>query len=321
MNLIRDVPPNEVPVRRFVSAVAAVTAGLAMLAGCGGDSTASERGSLAGRLPVVATTTQLTDFARIVGGDHVDVYGILKPNIDAHDFEPSPVDIAKLAGAKVIVKNGVGLEEWFDPTIENADTTATIVDAASGVTVRQGDGEHEAEADPHIWQDPRNARVMVHNIASALAAADPARRADYEANEAAYAAELDRLDAEVAAQIAGLGNKKIVTNHDAFRYYIDRYGLQFVGSIIPSFDSQAELSAQDISHIVRRIKDTGVKAVFSETSLPPKTAEAIGRDADVRVVAGEDALYGDSLGPPGSDGDTYLKMLRHNTRVIVENLA
>jgi ABC-type Zn uptake system ZnuABC Zn-binding protein ZnuA len=293
---------------------------LALAAGCGGASTASEQGAVDGRLPVVTTTTQLTDLARAVGGERVDVYGILKPNVDAHDFEPSPGDIARLAGAKVVIKNGVGLENWFDPTVRNAGSKATIVEAATGVAIRQGGGP-AGTGDPHIWQDPRNARVMVHNIAVAFAAADPAHRADYEANEAAYAAELDRLDADIASQIAGLANKKLVTNHDAFHYYVDRYGLEFVGSIIPSFDSQAELSVQDVSGIVRLVRSAGVKAVFSETSLPPKTAETIGRDAGVRVVAGDDSLYGDSLGPPGSAGDTYLKMLRHNTRVIVDSLG
>jgi ABC-type Zn uptake system ZnuABC Zn-binding protein ZnuA len=307
-------------VRRFAPAALAFAAVLALSAACSGDGTASEQGAVSGRLPVVATTTQLTDFVHVVGGNHVDVYGILKPNIDAHDFEPSPGDIAKLAAAKIIVKNGVGLEEWFDPTIKNAGTQATIVDASTGVTVRHGEEDHVAEGDPHIWHDPRNAKAMVHTIALALAAADPAHRADFEANEAAYTVELDRLDAEIAGQIGGLTNKKLVTNHDAFGYYVDRYGLDFVGAIIPSFDSQAELSAQDISHIVGLIKTTGVKAVFSESSLPPKTAEVIGRDAGVTVVAGEDALYGDSLGPSGSDGDTYLKMLRHNTREIVDHL-
>ena len=289
-------------------------------AACGGDSQAKERGAVGGRIPVVTTTTQLTDFVQVVGGNHVDVYGILKANVDAHDYEPSPGDIARLAGARVIVKNGVGLEAWFEPTIKNAESKATIVEASSGVAIRHGQGDRAGDNDPHIWHDPRNAKVMVRNIAAALIAVDPAHRADYEANEAAYAAELDRVDREIAGQIEGLTNKKLVTNHGAFGYYVDRYGLDFVGSIIPSFDSQAELSAQDISNLVRLIKDTGVKAVFSESSLPPKTAEAIGRDAGVTVVAGDDALYGDSLGPAGSDGDTYLKMLRHNTREIVDHL-
>jgi zinc/manganese transport system substrate-binding protein len=308
--------------RRTTSATLALTALLALLAACGGNRStheSSEQGAVGGRVPVVATTTQLADFANIVGGNHVDVYGILKPNVDAHDYEPSPADIARLARARVIVKNGVGLERWFDATIRNAESKATVVEAATGVILRH-EGDEVSEADPHIWHDPRNAKLMVHNIAGALAAVDPAHRADYEANEAAYAAELDRLDQEIATQITGLANKKLVTNHDAFGYYVDRYGLDFVGSIIPSFDTQAELSAQDVSGIVERIKATGVKAVFSESSLPPKTAEAIGRDAGVVVVAGDDALYGDSLGPVGSDGDTYLKMERHNTREIVDHL-
>jgi ABC-type Zn uptake system ZnuABC Zn-binding protein ZnuA len=297
--------------------------GIALLlvgAACGGDRQAKKQGAVGGRIPVVTTTTQLTDFVQVVGGNHVDVYGILKANVDAHDYEASPADIARLASARVIVKNGVGLEAWFDPTIRNAESKAVIVEAASGVAIRHGQGDRVGDDDPHIWHDPRNAEVMVRNIAVALIAADPNHRAEYEANEAAYAAELDRVDREIAGQIAGLTNKKLVTNHDAFGYYVDRYGLDFVGSIIPSFDSQAELSAQDISNVVRLIKDTRVKAVFSESSLPPKTAEAIGRDAGVTVVAGDDALFGDSLGAPGSDGDTYLKMLRHNTREIVDHL-
>jgi len=299
--------------RRSIPTLLVGLAVLALSAACGDDDTSAEGGAVTGRVAVVATTTHLTDFVRIVGGNHVDVHGILPANVDPHDYEPSPADVARLAAAKVIVKNGVGLEEWFDATIRNAEPQATIVDASTGVDLHRGD-------DPHIWLDPRNAKVMVRNITAALVAADPERRGDYEANEAAYVAEIDRLDGEIAAQVAGLSNKKLVTNHDAFGYYVDRYGLEFVGSIIPSFDTSAELSAADVSAIVSRIKQAGVKAVFSESSLPPKTAEAIGRDAGVAVVAGEDALYLDSLGPPGSDADTYLKMLRHNTRVVVDHL-
>jgi ABC-type Zn uptake system ZnuABC Zn-binding protein ZnuA len=271
-------------------------------------------------MTVVATTTQLADFARVVGGNDVDVYGILKANVDPHDYEASPADVTRLATARVIVKNGLGLERWFDGTIRSAEPRGAVVEAATGVAVRHGSAGGEADGDPHVWHDPRNAKVMVHNIAAALTAADPAHRVDYEASEAAYDAELDRLDHDIAAEVGALANKKIVTNHDAFGYYVDRYGLDFVGSIIPSFDTQAELSARDLSGIVSRIRATGVRAVFSETSLPPKTAEAIGRDAGVVVVAGDGALYGDSLGPPGSDGDTYLKMERHNTRAIVDHL-
>ncbi|HZQ79927.1 MAG TPA: metal ABC transporter substrate-binding protein [Acidimicrobiia bacterium] len=305
--------------RRRSPAVLLLSALLAVPAACGsgGGRATTAGGSVGGRVSVVATTTQLADFARAVGGNHVDVYGLLKPNLDPHDYEPSPADVARLATAAVIVKNGVGLERWFDATIRNAEPKGAIVDASTGIALRRGPG---TDRDPHIWHDPRNARVMVHTIATALAGADPAHRVDYEAAEAAYAAELDRLDAEIAAEIGGLADKKLVTNHDAFGYYVARYGLDFVGAVIPSFDSQAELSAADVAGVVKLIRKAGVKAVFSEASVPPKTAEAIGREAGVAVVAGPDALYGDSLGPAGSDGDTYLRMERHNTREIVDHL-
>jgi zinc/manganese transport system substrate-binding protein/manganese/iron transport system substrate-binding protein len=161
---------------------------------------------------------------------------------------------------------------------------------------------------------------MVATIAHALSAADPAGAATYEANLASYTAELQKLDAEIAGQLSALSNKKLVTNHDAFGYYVDRYGLELVGTIIPSFDTSAELSATDIADLVAAIKTEGVKAVFSESSLPPKTAEAIAKEAGVKVVEGEDALYGDGLGPKGSGAATYLEMMRHNTQTIVTNL-
>src|SRR5207247_3993707 len=142
----------------------------------------------------------------------------------------------------------------------------------------------------------------------ALAQASPAGAATFRANLDAYSRQLGALDAEVARQINGLANKKLVTNHDAFSYYAARYGLEFVGSVIPSFDSSAELSGADIRELVAKIEQTKGKAIFSEASLPPMTAQAIAAEAGVKVVQGADALYGDSLGPPGADGAPYLNM-------------
>jgi ABC-type Zn uptake system ZnuABC Zn-binding protein ZnuA len=269
---------------------------------------------------VVTTTTQLTDFARVIGGDRVRVYGVLKANVDPHDYEPSPADLDAIDRADVLLKNGVGLEKWFDTVITSANPKGKLYDVSQGVTIRQGPDDAEPEGDPHIWHNPANAILMAATVQRALEVVDPDDKALYQKNLADYTAQLNQLDADIRAQIATLTNKKLVTNHDTFGYYIDRYGLDYVGAIIPSFDTSAELSGREIAAIVAKIKETGTKAVFSESSLPPKTAEAIGREAGVRVVAGKDALYGDALGPEGSDGDTYLKMQRHNTRVIVDNL-
>ena len=268
-------------------------------------------------LRVVATTTQVADLVANVGGDRVDLVTLLKPGIDAHDYEPSPADIEAIAHAELLVENGVGLESWLGDTIESSGFDGPVVDASQGVRLRVVGGE----PDPHIWQDPRNAMVMVANIERGLARVEPAWADSFQANLAAYTKDLKALDAEVERQTASLASRKVVTNHDAFGYYLDRYHLELVGSVIPSFDSSAELSGRDIRDLVAKIRATGAKAIFSETSLPPRAAETIGREAGVRVVTGSDALYGDSLGPPGSDGDTYLKMIRHNTRTIVSNLS
>ena len=293
--------------------------GLTVLgAGCATNQPAgSADGTHGSTLRVVATTTQVADFARNIGGDRVQVTSLFKPNVDAHDYEPSPADIDTIARADLVIENGAGLESWLHDTIESSGYDGPVVDTSQRVRLRQLGGQ----PDPHIWQNPRNAMIIAANIERALAAADPADADAFQTNLAAYTSQLQALDAEVQRQLDSLANKRLVTNHDAFGYYIDRYGLQFVGSIIPSFDTSAELSGRDIRDLVAKIKATRVKAVFSETSLPPKTAETIAREAGVKVVEGEDALYGDSLGPPGSDGDTYLKMVRHNTRTIVHNLS
>jgi ABC-type Zn uptake system ZnuABC Zn-binding protein ZnuA len=276
-----------------------------------------------GPLKVVATTTQVADFARNIGGDKVTVTQILRPNVDPHDYEPSPADIQAIADADVVVKNGVGLEKWLDQVISSAGFKGQVVDASQGVTIRKGDGsEEESAGDPHIWHNPQNAKIMSANIEKALAAKDAPDAAAYQANLNTYGAKLDALDTDIAQRIDTIpaAQRKLVTNHDAFGYYIDRYHLTFIGSIIPSFDTSAELSAKQISDLVAKIKATGVTAVFSESSLPPKTAQAIGTEAGVKVEAGEDSLYGDTLGPEGSAGATYLDMEKHNTDVIVGTL-
>lgn len=300
--------------------------GLALLAsvvamGCGDDGGGGASSSNpAAPLQVVATTTVVADFARVIGGERVGVYGVLKPNVDAHDYEPSPADLNAMGKAKVIAKNGLGLDAWLDDTVRSSGTKAVVVDTSTGVTPRRGEDGEGSGVDPHLWHDPRNAKVMVANLAKAFTAADPDGAAIYDKNLRAYTAELTVLDEQLAATFASLTNKKLVTNHDAFGYLVDRFGLEFVGSIIPSFDTSAEMSGADLQELVAKIKAQGVKAVFSESSLPAKTAKTIAAEAGVRVVAGDGALYGDGLGPAGSAGGTYLTMMRHNAETIVTNL-
>ncbi|MCK9927885.1 metal ABC transporter substrate-binding protein [Frankia sp. Mgl5] len=326
--------PRSLPVARPAAALLTAAALAAALAACGGSGEGSGGGAGGSAPRVVATTTYAADFARVIGGDGIEVRQILRPGVDPHDYEPSPADLEAIGSADVLIENGVDLESWLDDAISASGFDGVEVVMADGVTVRSEPGggtdhadegareDEHAGGDPHIWHDPRNAKIMVTNVEKGLAAADPESSATYRANLAGYTTKLDELDRENQQKIDTIpaDRRKLVTNHDSFGYYVDRYGLEFVGSIIPSFDTSAELSGRAIDDIVSRIRASRVVAVFSESSLPPRTAQTIGREAGVRVVAGEGALYADTLGPAGSDGATYLEAERHNTDTIVDAL-
>jgi zinc/manganese transport system substrate-binding protein len=315
------------------AAVAAASA--VVLAACGSGSSGGGDAAAEGKLAVVATTPEVADFVRNIGGDKVAVTQIIKPNVDPHDYEPTPADLAAIGSAKLVIKNGVGLEGWLDQTIESAGLGGTVVDSSTGVTLHEGGHEHgeeegeaeehagEEDHDPHIWHNPQNAKIMVTNIEKGLAAADSANAAVFATNLASYGAKIDQLDKDNEAAWAKIpaAQRKLVTNHDAFGYYVDRYQVAFVGSVIPSLDTSAELSAAQLTGLVAKIKQTGVKAIFTESSLPAKSAEAIATQAGVKVIGGEDALYGDSLGEASTPQGTYLGAEEHNTKVITEALA
>jgi ABC-type Zn uptake system ZnuABC Zn-binding protein ZnuA len=273
------------------------------------------------KIKVVATTTQVTALTMVVGGDKIDLHGILQANVDPHEYEPTADDVKAFANAQIIVINGVGLEKWLQKTIDNSGTKLTPVDTSTGVKIRTGKAaDGSAEDDPHIWHAAPNAIIMLNNIRDGLIKADAVHADTYKANAAAYEKKLDDLDAYITAQIATIpfANRKVVANHDAFGYYFDRYQLTFVGSVIPSMDTNFQPSAKELADLVKAIKAQTVKAIFTESSINPQLAKQIAQEAGVIVVDG--ALFGDTLGPPGSGADTLDGMLKANTDLIVKNL-
>lgn len=290
-----------------------------VVAGCGRSSGALDR-LPADVIPVVATTPQIADLVRNVGGGDVRVHQVIAAGVDPHEVEPTPADEEAIRRSRVIFENGLGLEDWAAAAIEAAGSKAPVVVLSDGLALRRP--SPDGEIDPHVWHDPRNVVAMVGRVEEALAAAAPDRASAIRERAGSYRRQVEALDAEVAALVSTVppDQRLLVTNHDALGYFAERYGFTVVGAVIPSFDSQAELSSRGVRELVARIRRTRVKAVFAESSLPPKTARAVSERAGVRVVAGDDSLYGDSLGPPGSDGDTYIGMVRHNARVIVDNL-
>ncbi len=277
------------------------------LAGCGDDGSGG-----AGETRVVATTTQVADLVRNVGGQRVDVHQILQPNSDPHEYEPRPSDAQAIADAQAIVRSGGDVDEWMDDLLDNAGADATQLTLIDVVRTR-GD-------DPHWWQDPRNAERAVTAIREQLIDVDPGARRIYERNAAEYLRALARLDRAAATCVGELppSRRKLVTSHDALGYYADRYGLEVIGAVIPSLSTQAQPSAKDVQELVDQIRATGVKAIFPESSLNPKLEDAVARESGASTGG---ALWADSLGPEGSSGATYLDSIAANTAAIVEGLS
>lgn len=278
---------------------------------------------------MVTTTTQIGDFASSVGGDQISLTVLLKPNQDAHDFAPQPSQVRAMADADVILRNGVGLDAYVNKAVGNSPR-ARVTIVTSGLVLRHasengeeaGNPEAAKEAggqDPHVWFSVQNAQRMVENIRDAFASADPANAAFYGGNAGRYLASLDGLDTRIRTQVGQMpaGCRKLVTNHDTLAYYGAAYGFDIVGAVIPSVSTEAKPSASDVADIVRKIRSERVPAIFAEVSINPALIRQVGREAGVKVV---DDLYGDSLGPKGSSGATYIGMMDTNTKKIVDAL-
>jgi ABC-type Zn uptake system ZnuABC Zn-binding protein ZnuA/ABC-type Mn2+/Zn2+ transport system permease subunit len=288
-----------------------------LLAGCG-----SSAGGGSG-LKVVATTTQVGDWVRAVGGPEVQVHQILQPNTDPHEYEPRPRDVEATAGAKLVFENGDRLDHWMDKVVSSSGGDPRIVDLGTLVPVRrpgESSGPEASRYDAHWWHDPRNAEVAVRTIGLELVRADPAHRAGYKRREAAYLMKVRALDRALAACFERVPppQRKLVTDHDAFGYFAARYGIDVVGAVIPSQTTQAQPSAGETARLVALIRREHVKAVFPESSLSPRLAETIARETG--AVSGY-TLYGDTLGPRGSSGATYLSMERANGDALVRGFT
>jgi ABC-type Zn uptake system ZnuABC Zn-binding protein ZnuA/ABC-type Mn2+/Zn2+ transport system permease subunit len=294
---------------------ATATLALLLLTSCGSSSN--------GKPVVVATTTQIGDFARAVGGDAVDVHQILRPNTDPHEYEPRPDDIQRTADAKVVFQNGDGLDAWMGKVVKQAGghpQVVTLGDAARTEVPGESSGPEASPVDPHWWHDPRNAEAAVERIRSALGAALPKDKETFDRRAAAYVGQIDALDNRIDRCFASVpkSERKLVTSHDAFNYFAKRYGIQIVGAIIPSQSTEAQPSAGDIARLVNQVRREHVKAIFIETSVNPKLGEAVAKQTG---AIGNLRLYGDTLGPKGSAGATYLGMELANANAMMRGFT
>jgi ABC-type Zn uptake system ZnuABC Zn-binding protein ZnuA/ABC-type Mn2+/Zn2+ transport system permease subunit len=304
-------------VPRKAVASGAVAVGLALaLAACGGGSDAGGNG---GRVQVVATTTQIGDWVRQVGGDAVDVHQILKPNSDPHEYELRPADVEAAAGADIVFKSGQNLDAWAGELVDKAGGNPAVVDLSQVVIAPLQGDEEVSKFDPHWWHDPRNTEEALSVIRDTLVKAAPQHRQAFERNARSYKAKLLVLDRSIATCMKRLPptQRELVTDHDALGYFARRYGLRIVGAVIPSQTTEAQPSAGELADLVELIEREHVRAVFPEENVSKKLAESIARQTG---ASAENELYSDTLGPAGSDGATYLGMEATNADRIFRGL-
>ena len=258
-----------------------------------------------------------------MGGGRVDVHQILQPNTDPHDYEPRPGDVRDTVGAKVVFTSGDRLDHWMGKVVSDSGAHVDAVDVGASVPVKvpgESSGPEASRYDPHWWHDPVNARAAVERIRSALTRADPAAAGVFARNARAYEARLATLDGGIRACFAAVApsQRKLVTDHDAFNYFAQRYGIRVIGAVIPSQTTQAQASAGAVAKLTDQIRREGVRAVFPESSLSPKVAQAIARDTG---ASSNHTLYGDTLGPKGSAGASYVTMEHANADAMVRGFT
>jgi len=300
-------------------------------------------GRAAQPVQVVATFSVLGDMAREIGGPDVAVATLVGPDGDAHEYEPTPQAARQLAGAAVLIENGLGFETWLPRLVKAAGFSGRAVVASQGIVPRKlaaqereavhdhghdhdhdhdhadGRGDdaaahhHHGDLDPHAWQSLANGAVYARNIAAGLAAADPEHAAAYRQRAQAYIARIDALDAQIRKTFAGIppARRQVVTSHDAFGYFGDAYGVRFIA--VAGFSTDAEPSAADMARIIEQVRRERVPAVFVENITSPALVRQIARETGARVGG---TLYSDALAPSGNPAATYLGMFEWNTRQL-----
>jgi zinc transport system substrate-binding protein len=272
------------------------------------------------RLQVVTTLFPLYDFARAVGGGRVEATLLLPPGVEPHGFEPKPDDVLRIYRADLFVYTHPAMEPWAARVVAGLDPRrVAVVDASAGARLlpaETGDGHdhgHEAQVDPHLWLDFDNARLMVGNIAAALAARDPARRDLYLADAAAYQAQLAALDQKYRTGLADCRGRVLLQGgHFTFGYLARRYGLSYRAAA--AVNPAAEPTPERLAELVRQLRASGLHAVFSEELVAPRVAETIAREtgASVLPLSGGHNVGRDEL----AQGITFLALMERN----LENL-
>ncbi len=264
---------------------------------------------------VLAVESFLADIAKNIAGNRLEIETLIPLSLDPHSFEPSPGDVAKIADSDILIINGSGFEEWLNDIITGANEKIIIAECSKGLKNRVQD----EVGDPHFWLDPNLVMLYVQNIKDALTESDPQGKDLYNQNAQDYYARLTELDAWITEEVKKIpqDQKLLVTNHESFGYYADRYGFKVIGTIIPNFSSASSPSAKEVTDLIEKIKKANVRAIFLETGSDPKIAQQIAKEAGITVVT---ELLTHSITEPGGPAPTYIEMIEYDTKTIVGSL-
>lgn len=308
-------------IRTFAPVLLVLALTLTLLAACGDD---DDGGEDDGKINVVTTTGMIADAVRNVGGEHVNVTGLMGPGIDPHLYRPTASDVNRLDGADIIFFNGLELEGRMTDIFERLASMKPTVAVSENIPQDQllASQQYENAHDPHIWFDVSLWKSVVEVIAAELSEHDPDNADIYAANAAAYLEELDELDAYVFEQVETIpeSSRVLITAHDAFGYFGQRYGIEVIG--LQGISTAAEAGAADVQALTNTIIEREIKAIFVESSVPRATIEAVqaavrARGSEVEI-GGE--LYSDAMGDEGTKGGTYIGMITSNIDTIAEAL-
>ncbi|EJN11347.1 ABC-type metal ion transport system, periplasmic component/surface adhesin [Bradyrhizobium sp. YR681] len=265
------------------------------------------------RLNVVASFSILGDFVRNVGGDRVNVTTLVGPDSDVHVYTPAPSDAKRIADARLVIVNGLGLEGWLPRLVQSSGAKATVVTASAGIAPHKlGSG-----SDPHAWQSVPNAKTYVTDIANALAAADPDDADFFRAEAKAYLEKLETLDRDVRDAVARIpaDRRKVISTHDAFGYFAAEYGIQFIAPL--GVSTETEPSARDIAAIIGQIRAQKIPAVFLENISDDRLIRRIAAETGAKVGG---TLISDGLTGEKGPAPTYIDMVRHNIKALTSAL-
>ena len=267
------------------------------------------------KIQVVSSFSILGDIVRNVGGDRIEVVDIVGRNSDAHVFQPTPLTAQQVANADIVFVNGLGFEGWIARLIEASGFKGPVITAAAGITAKSFTDTGQVIEDPHAWHSIANVKIYVQNISKALQEHDPEHAAEYQSRAATYLVKLEELESWVrqAFQKVPLVRRKVITAHDAFQYFGQAYGINFLAPV--GVSTEAEPSAHDVAKLIEQIKRESIKAVFVENIANPRLINQIAAETQVDISG---VLYSDALSEASEPASNYIAMMKHNVMTLAK---